>query len=160
MRSDWPEDKRVEWLLSELTGKRPLMPPALAASAEVADVLNTFKVAHQSACPFGPLLMLHAIMAQLSPHHMVCIIYRMSGRALCTHGSRRSAALQKAVHCSRALMRFSGRDSTMPCSACQVSTLKVAAGVRGAASRFPGGLCHLHGTGCFRCPSGRAAAGK
>lgn len=34
----------MEWLLSELTGKRPLMPPALATSPEVADVLNTFKV--------------------------------------------------------------------------------------------------------------------
>ncbi|KAK9811208.1 hypothetical protein WJX73_010686 [Symbiochloris irregularis] len=42
--NDWPEEKRVEWLLSELTGKRPLMPPALATSPEVADVINTFKV--------------------------------------------------------------------------------------------------------------------
>ena len=34
----------MEWLLSELTGKRPLMPPALNTSPEVADVINTFKV--------------------------------------------------------------------------------------------------------------------
>lgn len=41
---EWDEEKRVEWLLTELTGKRPLMPPNLNTTPENADVLNTFKV--------------------------------------------------------------------------------------------------------------------
>ncbi|KAL9243752.1 hypothetical protein vseg_017603 [Gypsophila vaccaria] len=41
---DWPEDKRQEWLLSELQGKRPLFGPDLPKTEEIADVLDTFQV--------------------------------------------------------------------------------------------------------------------
>ena len=41
--SEWDEEKRQAWLLSELTSKRPLMPPGLQTTAEVADVINTFR---------------------------------------------------------------------------------------------------------------------
>ena len=41
--SEWDEDKRQAWLLSELTSKRPLMPPGLQTTAEIADVINTFR---------------------------------------------------------------------------------------------------------------------
>ncbi|EOA26527.1 hypothetical protein CARUB_v10022582mg [Capsella rubella] len=41
---EWSEDKRQEWLLSELSGKRPLFGPDLPRTEEVADVLDTFKV--------------------------------------------------------------------------------------------------------------------
>nr|AIR93775.1 phosphoenolpyruvate carboxylase [Kalanchoe fedtschenkoi] len=41
---DWPEDKKQEWLLSELKGKRPLLGPDLPTTEEIADVLNTFRV--------------------------------------------------------------------------------------------------------------------
>jgi len=41
---EWSEDKRQEWLLSELSGKRPLFGPDLPKTEEVADVLDTFKV--------------------------------------------------------------------------------------------------------------------
>ncbi|PKA66562.1 Phosphoenolpyruvate carboxylase 2 [Apostasia shenzhenica] len=40
----WPEEKRQEWLLSELSGKRPLFGPDLPKTEEVADVLDTFHV--------------------------------------------------------------------------------------------------------------------
>nr|CAB3474310.1 unnamed protein product [Digitaria exilis] len=41
---EWPEEKRQEWLLSELNGKRPLFGPDLPKSDEIADVLETFHV--------------------------------------------------------------------------------------------------------------------
>nr|ABG01962.1 phosphoenolpyruvate carboxylase [Sesuvium portulacastrum] len=41
---DWPEEKRQEWLLSELRGKRPLFGPDLPKTEEIADVLDTFHV--------------------------------------------------------------------------------------------------------------------
>lgn len=40
----WPEERRQEWLVSELRGKRPLFGPDLPQSDEVADVLGTFRV--------------------------------------------------------------------------------------------------------------------
>lgn len=44
---EWDEAQRMKWLLGELTGKRPLLPPTLHTSAEQADVLNTFRVIAQ-----------------------------------------------------------------------------------------------------------------
>lgn len=41
---EWPEEKRQEWLLSELNGKRPLYGPDLPKTNEVAEVLDTFHV--------------------------------------------------------------------------------------------------------------------
>ncbi|XP_076924983.1 phosphoenolpyruvate carboxylase 2-like [Bidens hawaiensis] len=41
---EWPEDKRQEWLLEELRGKRPLFGPDLPQTEEIADVLDTFHV--------------------------------------------------------------------------------------------------------------------
>ena len=41
--SEWDEEKRQEWLVKELTSKRPLMPQALEYTPEVADVVNTFR---------------------------------------------------------------------------------------------------------------------
>lgn len=35
----WKEEERLKWLLSELTGKRPLLPPGMGTTAEVAEVL-------------------------------------------------------------------------------------------------------------------------
>ena len=43
----WNEEERLKFLLTELTGRRPLLPPGLETSAEVADVLGTFKVIAQ-----------------------------------------------------------------------------------------------------------------
>ena len=37
----------MKFLLNELTGKRPLMPPSLQTSAEQTDVINTFRVIAQ-----------------------------------------------------------------------------------------------------------------
>jgi len=37
----------MKFLLGELTGKRPLMPPTLQTSAEQADVINTFRTIAQ-----------------------------------------------------------------------------------------------------------------
>ncbi|RWV92571.1 hypothetical protein BHE74_00035149 [Ensete ventricosum] len=41
---DWPEERRQEWLLSELNGKRPLFGPDLPKTDEIADVLDTLHV--------------------------------------------------------------------------------------------------------------------
>ncbi|XP_055822537.1 phosphoenolpyruvate carboxylase-like [Solanum dulcamara] len=41
---EWSEEKRQEWLLSELSGKRPLFGPDLPKTDEIADVLDTFHV--------------------------------------------------------------------------------------------------------------------
>ncbi|KAK9085675.1 hypothetical protein Sjap_026086 [Stephania japonica] len=41
---EWPEERRQEWLLSELKGKRPLFGLDLPKTEEVADVLDTFHV--------------------------------------------------------------------------------------------------------------------
>ncbi|CAN6177904.1 unnamed protein product [Urochloa humidicola] len=53
----WPEEKRQEWLLSELQGKRPLLSPDLPQSEEVADALGTFRVlAELPRDSFGPYI--------------------------------------------------------------------------------------------------------
>ncbi|GMH24919.1 hypothetical protein Nepgr_026762 [Nepenthes gracilis] len=41
---EWPEEYRQEWLLSELSGKRPLFGRDLPKTEEIADVLDTFHV--------------------------------------------------------------------------------------------------------------------
>lgn len=41
---EWSEEKRQDWLLSELSGKRPLFGPDLPTTEEIADVLDTFQV--------------------------------------------------------------------------------------------------------------------
>ncbi|XP_020577318.1 phosphoenolpyruvate carboxylase 2 [Phalaenopsis equestris] len=41
---DWSEEQRQEWLLSELSGKRPLFGPDLPKTEEIADVLDTLRV--------------------------------------------------------------------------------------------------------------------
>lgn len=41
---EWSEERRQEWLLSELGGKRPLFGTDLPKTDEIADVLDTFKV--------------------------------------------------------------------------------------------------------------------
>ncbi|GJN19433.1 hypothetical protein PR202_gb06711 [Eleusine coracana subsp. coracana] len=42
--AEWSEEKRQDWLLSELRGKRPLFGSDLPQTEEVADVLGTFHV--------------------------------------------------------------------------------------------------------------------
>ncbi|XP_016507808.1 phosphoenolpyruvate carboxylase [Nicotiana tabacum] len=41
---EWSEEQRQEWLLSELSGKRPLFGPDLPKTDEITDVLDTFNV--------------------------------------------------------------------------------------------------------------------
>lgn len=41
---EWDEERRMEFLLKELGGKRPLLPPTLPMTDEVADVINTFRM--------------------------------------------------------------------------------------------------------------------
>ena len=42
--SSWEEEERTKWLLEELNGKRPLLPPGLQCTPEVAEVLSTFRI--------------------------------------------------------------------------------------------------------------------
>jgi len=39
---EWDEDKKVEWLLMELQGCRPLISPVMEMSPEVKEILDTF----------------------------------------------------------------------------------------------------------------------
>ncbi|GAA0170349.1 lyase [Lithospermum erythrorhizon] len=41
---EWPEEQRQEWLLSQLSGKRPLFGDDLPKTEEISDVLDTFHV--------------------------------------------------------------------------------------------------------------------
>ncbi|KAL1537939.1 Phosphoenolpyruvate carboxylase 1 [Salvia divinorum] len=41
---DWSEERRQEWLLSELSSKRPLFGPDLPKTEEISDVLDTLNV--------------------------------------------------------------------------------------------------------------------
>ncbi|KAM3396014.1 phosphoenolpyruvate carboxylase [Capsicum galapagoense] len=41
---EWSEERRQEWLLSELSGKRPLFGPDIPKTEEIAEVLDTFHV--------------------------------------------------------------------------------------------------------------------
>ena len=53
----WPEDKRMEWLVSELKGKRPLLPPDLPMTEEIADVIGAMHVlAELPSDSFGPYI--------------------------------------------------------------------------------------------------------
>jgi phosphoenolpyruvate carboxylase len=51
--SDWNEAARLDFLLRELEGRAPLMPPDLQASPAVRDVLDTFRMI--ARVPFGSL---------------------------------------------------------------------------------------------------------
>jgi phosphoenolpyruvate carboxylase len=42
--ADWNEERRVEFLLAELAGRRPLIPAGLDAAPEVLDVFDTFRM--------------------------------------------------------------------------------------------------------------------
>ncbi|GBG65571.1 hypothetical protein CBR_g51453 [Chara braunii] len=43
--SEWSEEKKLEFLVAELKGRRPLVPPNLEVSPSVREVLDTFRVA-------------------------------------------------------------------------------------------------------------------
>ena len=45
--NEWDEEKRLEWLVTELEGRRPLIPPAMPFSEEAKEVLDTLKLAAQ-----------------------------------------------------------------------------------------------------------------
>ncbi|XP_006643661.1 phosphoenolpyruvate carboxylase 4 [Oryza brachyantha] len=43
--SEWDEEKKLDFLTRELKGKRPLVPPYIQVTADVQEVLDTFRVA-------------------------------------------------------------------------------------------------------------------
>ncbi|KAL6644285.1 hypothetical protein ACP70R_015893 [Stipagrostis hirtigluma subsp. patula] len=54
---EWSEERRQEWLLSELNGKRPLLSPDMPMTEEVADVIGAIRViAELPADNFGPYI--------------------------------------------------------------------------------------------------------
>ncbi|PPS06472.1 hypothetical protein GOBAR_AA14188 [Gossypium barbadense] len=54
---EWSEEQKQEWLLSELSGKRPLFGSDLPKTEEIADILDTFNVlAELPADNFGPYI--------------------------------------------------------------------------------------------------------
>lgn len=42
--SEWDEEKKLDFLIKELKGKRPLVPPTIEVPPDVKEVLDTFKV--------------------------------------------------------------------------------------------------------------------
>ena len=42
--SDWTEDEKIVFLVRELEGKRPLLPPGMPTPDDVREVLDTFRV--------------------------------------------------------------------------------------------------------------------
>ncbi|XP_042513425.1 phosphoenolpyruvate carboxylase 4-like [Macadamia integrifolia] len=42
--SEWDEEKKLEFLIKELKGKRPLIPPTIEVAPDVKEVLDTFRV--------------------------------------------------------------------------------------------------------------------
>lgn len=46
-RREWDEERRMAFLVAELNGKRPLLPPDLPMTPEVADVIGTFRMLAQ-----------------------------------------------------------------------------------------------------------------
>ncbi|KAG2312776.1 hypothetical protein Bca52824_024333 [Brassica carinata] len=61
---DWSAERRQEWLLAELSGKRPLFGPDLPKTEEIADVLDTFKVISELPSESSPW-QLHLVMSLL-----------------------------------------------------------------------------------------------
>nr|BAC19851.1 phosphoenolpyruvate carboxylase [Eleocharis vivipara] len=54
---EWSEEKRQEWLISELTGKRPLIPHDFPQTEEVKDVLDALHVISEFPSEnFGPYI--------------------------------------------------------------------------------------------------------
>jgi phosphoenolpyruvate carboxylase len=45
--SEWDEQKRIDWLVKELEGNRPLVPKRFQCSEVVTEVLETFKMIAQ-----------------------------------------------------------------------------------------------------------------
>ncbi|KAJ8564717.1 hypothetical protein K7X08_001177 [Anisodus acutangulus] len=43
--SEWDEEQKLDFLIKELKGKRPLVPPTIEVPTDVKEVLDTFKVA-------------------------------------------------------------------------------------------------------------------
>uniref|UniRef100_A0A0D6R4R0 phosphoenolpyruvate carboxylase n=1 Tax=Araucaria cunninghamii TaxID=56994 RepID=A0A0D6R4R0_ARACU len=43
--SEWDEEEKLNFLVTELKGKRPLIPPTIEVSADVREILDTFRVA-------------------------------------------------------------------------------------------------------------------
>lgn len=83
---EWDEAKRMEFLLSELTSKRPLIPEDLPCSETVKDVLDTFRMAKEVGPEaFGPYIismarrpsdvlaveLLQKAVGNLKPQHVV-----------------------------------------------------------------------------------------
>ncbi len=48
---EWDEARRLEFLLSELRGKRPLFPPGMDMTPDVREVVDTFRWAHLLLLP-------------------------------------------------------------------------------------------------------------
>ena len=47
--AEWEEEKRLSFLIKELQGKRPLMPPGTPMSADAKEVVATFRLVLRSS---------------------------------------------------------------------------------------------------------------
>lgn len=63
------QDQRMEFLLKELKGKRPLLPPCMETTPDVHEVLATFRCVH-AACPLCVLLL---VLQTFTPSHLLLV---------------------------------------------------------------------------------------
>ena len=124
-RSEWKEEQRTEWLLSELTGKRPLLPPGLQCTPEVAEVLSTFRILAE--LPPDSLGAYVISMAHTASDVLAVVLLQVQRCLLhlqiCVHAPACQPSLQ--THFATALFRRHPANPALPCAACTGSCHRI-----------------------------------
>ena len=121
-RSEWKEEQRTEWLLSELTGKRPLLPPGLQCTPEVAEVLSTFRILAE--LPPDSLGAYVISMAHTASDVLAVVLLQVRRCLLrsriCVHAPACQPSLQ-----TQSLFCHHPANPALPCAACMGSCHRV-----------------------------------
>ena len=132
--AEWSEEERQQFLMRELGGRRPLVPPHLEASPEVQDVFDTFRMLARLPSGFA---------RRLHHHDGVGAVGRARRGAAAARGRRRAAAARRAA----------GRDRRRPAPGrLDAAPAAVGAVVPRAHQRPPGSDDRLLGLGQGRRP--------
>ena len=142
LRSDWKEEQRTEWLLQELTGKRPLLPPGLQCTPEVAEVLSTFRILAE--LPPDSLGAYVISMAHTASDVLAVVLLQVQGCLLRLRACVHAPACQPSVqtHFATALFRHRPSNPALPCAACTGSCHRADDAVEAWQSQeAPGAAC-------------------
>ena len=115
----------MDFLVGELTGKRPLLPPNVEMPKEIANVINTFKVI--SELPPDSLGAYVISMAQSASDVLAVVLLQVGTSAL-------HLALQLPDPMRFWREQAAGKLHMFPSEPCLLE---------------PASLCHLQGQGCF-----------